>query len=519
MKSRKFLISSAIALSTMLGTAAPMMNAMPISATTVTVSNFAEGHAFTAYQIFTGKLEDDKLVDIEWGTSADTTAQAAIIAALKGKDSPLSADKITALGDNPNAAAVANAIDGLDAEHSLALAKLLHPILTENGKAITSDTTDLTPGYYLIKDTTTVDSSADDVIGLSILQVANTEVVITPKNAKPTVDKEVSDNDNHDESNEAGWGETADHEIGDTFQFRLTAAIAQYADIKNYDSYKLVFHDTLSAGIDYVSEGNLNAEMFVGDNTTAIEVPTTTAKDGQNLTVTIDNLKAHLPAEIQENDAISVVVTYNAKLNAQAVVAESGVSGLYNNNKVYLEYSNNPNGEGTGQTKEDYVHVFTYKLTNTKTDNMGNTLQGAEFVLKKGDQFAAFTNGIFSGWSTAQDDTTKLTSGEDGTFVLTGLDAGTYTLVETKAPEGYKLAADTTITITASHKEDDGGASATVTLSGENHEGATVVDSKISNLPETGGMGTTLFYAAGGILAAGAVIALAAGKKAKKEED
>lgn len=519
MKSRKFLISSAIALSTMLGTAAPMMNAMPISATTVTVSNFAEGHTFTAYQIFTGKLEGDKLVDIEWGTSADTTAQAAIIAALKGKDSPLSADKITALGDNPNAAAVANAIDGLDAEHSLALAKLLHPILTENGKAITSDTTDLTPGYYLIKDTTTVGSSADDVIGLSILQVANADVVITPKNAKPTVDKEVSDNDNHDESNEAGWGETADHEIGETFQFKLTAKITQYADIKNYDSYKLVFHDTLSAGIDYVSEGNLTAEMFVGDNTTAIEVPTTTAKDGQNLTVTIDNLKAHLPAEIQENDAISVVVTYNAKLNAHAVVAESGVSGLYNNNKVYLEYSNNPNGEGTGQTKEDYVHVFTYKLTNTKTDNMGNTLQGAEFVLKKGDQFAAFTNGIFSGWSTAQDDTTKLTSGEDGTFVLTGLDAGTYTLVETKAPEGYKLAADTTITITASHKEDDGGASATVTLSGENHEGATVVDSKISNLPETGGMGTTLFYAAGGILAAGAVIALAAGKKAKKEED
>lgn len=515
MKSRKFFISSALALSTVLGSVGPMMNAMPVFAdeTTQATVEFKPSttHSYVAYKIFKGTLKDNKLTEIEWG-EALTTADKKAICVAAGL-----ASEGTAIDALPSAAVVAEKLAEPDFD-AIAFTKrigdLTSPTITlEAG-------TKLDYGYYLIKDTKDV-TGTDDVRGLSLLQVANDKVTIEPKNAKPTVDKEVEDNDAHDDAADGGFGETADHEIGESFQFRLTATITHYGDIKNYDTYKLVFHDTLSAGIDYVSEGDLTAEMFVGDNTTAIEVQTTTARDGQNLTVTIEDLKKSLPETIKDSDQIKVVVKYDAKLNKNAVVAESDVSGVYNNNKVQLEYSNNPSGEGTGKTTEDYVYVFTYELNNTKVDNMGNNLKGAEFVLKNAaGKFASFDEAnMFTGWVDAQNKTTKITSDDEGKFKMTGLDAGTYTLVETKAPDGYQEAPDTTIEINAAHAEDEGGATAKVTLTGNNNAGATITDSKISNLPETGGMGTTIFYAAGGILAAGAVIALAATKKAKKEED
>lgn len=517
MKSRKFFISSALALSTVLGSVGPMMNAMPISATAVSIDDTVKDHTYRAYQIFKGKLEGQSLVEIDWGSNVDS---ATVIEALKGDDSPVKA-KMDALGESPNAAAVANTFEGLGGDESLKLAKLLSECLSGTGTLININGTNLDAGYYLIKDETVLAEDADDIRGLNILQVGNADIAIAPKNKKPTVDKEVEDNDNHDDSNEAGFGETADHEIGETFQFRLTATIDKYEDIKNYDSYQLIFHDTLSEGVDYAIDSNLTAKVFVGDNSTAIDVSTSTVKNGQNLTVTIADLKAHLPEGTQDSDAIKVVVTYDAKLNKKAVIASNGISGVYNNNKVQLEYSNNPNGEGTGKTTEDYVYVFTYELNNTKVNNMGNNLKGAEFVLKNAaGKFASFdAANMFTGWVDAQNETTKITSDDEGKFKMTGLDAGTYTLIETRAPEGYKEAADTTIEINATHAEDEGGATAKVTLTGKNSTGATITDSKVSNLPETGGMGTTIFYAAGGILAAGAVIALAATKKAKKEED
>ena len=76
-----------------------------------------------------------------------------------------------------------------------------------------------------------------------------------------------------------------------------------------------------------------------------------------------------------------VEVLYSATVNENAVLGSKG-----NPNKVYLEFSNNPNinGEGeTGFTPEDTVIVFTYKVVVNKVDQDKQPLAGAEFTLYK----------------------------------------------------------------------------------------------------------------------------------------
>ena len=519
-----------------------------VMALSVTTTAFAADvknkttHSYNAYQIFSGTQADSSvpLGDVAWGSGIEGEA---FLAELK-TDTRFVKDGKNIFASCTTAADVAAVLgqygDESDVAKAFANVAAKHLTTTFTAIAANASTVDLTAGYYLLVDTSK--PGEGDAMNSALLQVTNKgDITIEKKYEVPTVDKSVKDTDNQ-------WGEAADWEIGSNVPFQLVGTLpTNFAD---YETDKYVFHDTLSAGLQY----NGDVKVYVQNGETKTEITTGFTVDpseaatagGGTLTVTFTDLKT-----VEGVTATSkIVVEYTAKLLSTAKIGKPG-----NKNEVYLEYSNNPNhtGEGTptGNTPKDEVLVFTYELDVTKVDgqNANKKLANAEFVLLNSDKtkVAKVAGGKFVEWvnvltdgedgTITYPDGTTLTSGKDGKFVIAGLDAGTYYLRETKAPGGYNLLKnDISVTITAklnkdenspaltelklSVKEDKEGAEASesdgnidtgiVSTSVENNSGA--------QLPETGGMGTTLFYVLGGILVLVAIILLITRKRMSHTE-
>ncbi len=382
-----------------------------------------------------------------------------------------------------------------------------------------------------------------------LVQVVNGDVVMTAKVAgSPSFDKDVQDEAADAASGEAdaqgttsnntdGYADSADHEIGEVFNFRLTADLTSADDIDNYSHYYLQFKDTMSSAITY--NGSLKVTLNGRDITSDAAVSSLTVGGaGQSFTVTINDLAALLESGEKLSTA-KVEVTYEAYLNESALVTETLATGDANVNKGSLVYSTNPDYDGKGtsdtdETEEDYNYVFTYKVENTKVDaETEKTLAGAKFTLLDSNNdtvtlkavytdsskttvsyYAVDKEGKLSGDNIAA--VTEMVSDANGVFNIQGLDAGTYYLHETQAPTGYNtLTEDITITVNAAHAEASDGKSATVTHTNSTLT-ATIENNKGTGLPSTGGMGTTLFYALGGAMAIGAGSTLIVRKRIKK---
>lgn len=456
----------------------------------ITINNSATGHTYEAYQIFTGDLSGTTLSNIVWGTGVSEAGQ-------------------TALGD---AAAKAETLKTeADAK---AFAKEVAPYLTTTAGSASTVTdgkyviSGLSAGYYLVKDQDgSLTGDHDSYTEYIVKVVSNTSA--TPKSDKPIVQKKVKDINNSTDDKMTDWQDSADHDIGDSVPFQLKATLAN--NVSSYTTYKVVFHDTQSKGLTY----NNNAKVYIdGKETSGFTVTATVNADGTTtLTVSCNDVKA-----LGAGNSSVITVEYTATLNENAVLGSAG-----NPNEVYLEYSNNPNKseEGnneTGNTPKDVVIVFTYKTVISKVTKNPDydpevegskeyiPLTGAEFTLEK-------YNKETNEWKAI----TVVKNDEGTTFTFTGLDDGNYKLTETKTPAGYNSIDPIEFTVTAEHDVLSDNPALTslsgnattgeLTFTSNTTEGslsADVVNKAGSTLPETGGMGTTVFYTLGAVLVAGA---------------
>ena len=309
-------------------------------------------------------------------------------------------------------------------------------------------------GYYLV-DTTTG--------SLLNLTTTNPNAVIEEKNTvTPKVDKDVKEDSTGD------YGKTNDATIGDTIDFKATITTGA-----GYTKY--VLRDTMSAGLTF----NANSvKVKVGDTTVdASNYTVTPNKDGYTFVV---EFKDSYIVTLPKNTKIEVY--YTATLNENAVVEGNG-----NPNELDLAYGENKTTDKVKTT------TYTYKFNIIKKDGETKTkLEGATFKLFDKNNNIIYVelieNNVYR--VTTEENDVLINAGE---ATIEGLDADTYYLEEVTAPTGYnKLTSKVEVIIS---KVGSNNTFSRFTAEVLNYTG--------SQLPETGGIGTTLFLTLGSILVIG----------------
>lgn len=501
MKKTRRIAAFAAAMAMAATMAMPM--AMNASAYDVTITNSVDEatHAYEAYQIFSGDLNDGKLANIQWGTGITAAGQTAL------GDADTYATTLAGLTTDAQKKAAAKTIGGYLSETT-----------TGEYDAATKKITGLTAGYYLIKDS---DAKLDSGAKTSYILFVSADDSVAVKTAVPEVMKKVQENQKTvtgaatlgsvTDAATTKWNDVADYNVGDAVPFKLYGTMPSNLD--EYSAYYYKFVDTLDSHFAQpdnftITVGTVTLTASKGSdgkyavmNGTVVDKNCAVTWDAANhkLEVEFENVKEY--AGVETTTVVTVV--YDAVLNSGAAI---GLDGQMN--AVKLEYSNNPNfvynpdttddnrekpktpdkpgndgpdgtpgtsddvpstpgEEQTGETPEDKVIVFTYQLDIDKIDEDGVHLDGAVFTIQAktgihaGDYLKVDAAGYVV-WGTTTPPTAETVADADataGTFTATstklitikGLDDGDYVIKEIVTPSGYNSipAAGKTWTISA----------------------------------------------------------------------
>ena len=334
---------------------------------------------------------------------------------------------------------------------------------TADGETVVFSGLDL--GYYVID--TTVGS-------FSNLVNANTTEEVKDKNEKPDIDKFV------EEDKDGSWGYVNDATIGQVVNYKSTINVGVGAT-----GYKM--HDTMEAGLTFDPASVVVEGATAGEDYTLV----TNCDDGCTFEIIFKD--SFINDEVGAGKKFDV--TYSATLNENAKIVDEG-----NINTVKLAY-----GEGSKlETKPHSTATYTWKLDFLKFANTEANpelpLAGAIFSFSTEGKTLKFTDvTVEGGVPTYKVDPngtiTQIETKETGKFEIIGIDEGVYTIKEEKAPEGYnELANDINVTITSKHTDAD----LTATYTVEDYNGTVKIENKTGDLlPETGGIGTTIFTIVG----------------------
>lgn len=551
---KKFKKLNAVITATLMAAAlsVPMASSLSVSAATgdnsitVKAGNDKMTHSdVAAYQVFAGTYNDadSNLTITGWGDGINVTA---FITAIKADATIGSSFAGEITNDAAGAQAVADIVGKWtdNSDEANAFAKLaVANAATKSGTYSEGVISGIADGYYVMADESA--ATATDPTGsaftLGLLQVVGGEnVEVTTKIDYPTVVKKVQEDDKTDDGGYgAGFNDVADWDANTDVPFKIIATMP--SNIDEYDHYYMNFTDTL----DDTFGNPENIVVTAGTKTLVKDTDYKIETTGNDMNIVIMDLKG--VDGLTVNDKTTVTVTYTAKLNVSganlAIIGRNGQE-----NKVKLEYSNNPNktGDGssapddTGETPEDKVIVFTYELDITKIDGATKaTIENAQFKLGNDKNQWATVNedGYFTGWVDNEASATVLKSDANGIFKVIGLDDGSYKLKELNWSEEYNIpetAFEAVIDANTLFTQDDyANASAalielTGSVNGKDDTGAnaddgivagTIENNKGTTLPSTGGIGTTLFYVGGGCVVALAGVALITKKRMNNRED
>lgn len=495
-----FAVLVALTLVLSMGTIALATDGATTATGTITISNALEGATYNIYKMF------------NFAPVAGSTTQGRYTV-VAGWEDFLAGDGAAYLKENTETGTI-EWVGEESEERKAELAKAAIAYAKQKSIAATETKTAAADGEVTFEGVALGYYAIDTSLG-TICALTNVDNTFNTheKNEKPDIDKFVQE-DSEMTNPDEGWGKVNDADIDQVVNYKSTITVGVGAT--NY-----VMHDTMEAGLTFNTD---SVVVKLADGTPVAATNYTVvypATDGHTFDVTFKN---DFIAGLGKGDTFTVY--YSATLNENAKIVDDG-----NDNTVYLSYGE----DSTWETAEHKTTTYTWKMDVLKYAGTDKTpLAGAKFMVLKTENDENSAIGFVQVTSVNGEAVTVPTyrvavdgdeetsvvkiietsteKGANGKFEIIGLDEGTYYLHETEAPAGYnKLAADLDVVITSTYDE----AALTATYKINSADPATIeVENKTGSLlPETGGIGTTIFYVVGGILMLAALVLLVSKKR------